>query len=108
MHLDSQLQELLDKAANGEGLIRAEVLDLMEIKLNSPGYYALIHAADHLTRQTGEVGHVFAQVGIYLAPCPANDKKLVANIGDIGLEEAQALRAAGAAGSSKRRGALRS
>jgi len=71
MKIDSQIESILDKALAGEKINRQEALELMKVYENSNEMYALISAANTMTRQQfGDRGEVYAQVGINLWPCP--------------------------------------
>ena len=68
---DAKIGSILDRALGGRGITREEALRLMKIDEKSPEMYALISAANTLTRrQYGNRGEVYATIGINLWPCP--------------------------------------
>ena len=71
MKIDYKVESILDKAEAGEEITRKEAVVLMKIDENSPDMYALMSAANTLSRrQYGNKGEVYAQLGINLWPCP--------------------------------------
>ena len=69
-----RLKNILDKALAHEPLSRQQAAWLLnEVDPLSPKMYALMGAANQLTRDgSGNRGEVHAQVGVNLAPCPHN------------------------------------
>lgn len=75
MKINERTEYLLDKALDGQEISREEALELMKIDERSPEMYALMSAANTMTReQFNNTGEVFAQVGINNWPCPKNCK----------------------------------
>ncbi len=74
MEIRPQLEYILEKALAREALSRQEAAWLLkEVDPLSPEMYALMGAANQLTREgSGNRGEVHAQVGVNLAPCPHN------------------------------------
>jgi biotin synthase len=69
--IDSEIRSILEKALAGQEIDREQALQLLKIDEKSPEMYAVISAANMLTRrQYGDRGEVYATVGINLWPCP--------------------------------------
>jgi biotin synthase len=64
------VQFVLDKAMAGDEISREEAVLLMRTDEKSPDMYAIMSAANSLTRaKYGDRGEVYAQIGINLWPC---------------------------------------
>ncbi len=71
MRIECKIESILDKVLARDEISRQEAVELMKVDENSHEMYALISAANTLTRrQFGDRGEVFAQIGINLWPCP--------------------------------------
>jgi biotin synthase len=69
--VDPEIQSILDRALAGHEIDREQAVELMKTDEKSPEMYAIMSAANLLTRrQYGDRGEVYAQVGINLWPCP--------------------------------------
>lgn len=65
--------EILEKAASGADLSRADALALLEIETGSAAYYTLLGIANREARARFHGrGTIFAQIGIEASPCPVN------------------------------------
>jgi biotin synthase len=65
------IEELLTKGRDGAGLEREEALSLMRLDLECRETYALMEAANHLTRQQfGTKGERHMHIGLNVEPCP--------------------------------------
>lgn len=73
--MSQTVSALIQQAAAGQTLSRAEVLALLEIPVAGAEYYALLAAANDYARRTFEnQGIVFAQIGLDAQPCRINCK----------------------------------
>jgi biotin synthase len=72
MKVRPKLEHMLEKALAREALSRQEAAWLLrEVDPLSPEMYALMGAANQLTRESsGNRGEIHAQVGVNVAPCP--------------------------------------
>ena len=69
--VDPSVQSVLDIALDGCEIDREQALRLLRVDERSPDMYAIISAANTLTRrQYGNRGEVYGTVGINLWPCP--------------------------------------
>ncbi len=69
--IDPKIESILDRALGDCEISREEALQLLETDEKSPEMYALISAANTLTRrQYDNRGEVYATIGINLWPCP--------------------------------------
>jgi biotin synthase len=69
----SKTGEILKKGSDGSGIDRDEALYLMALPLRSKDTYALMEAADTLSRETfGNKGENHFHIGLNVAPCPLN------------------------------------
>jgi len=69
----NRTRTILDKALDGGQVTRDEALWLARLDVNSEDSYAVMAAANHMSRQkTGARGTVYSQVGINIWPCPEN------------------------------------
>ena len=65
--------EILKAGAAGEGISREDALKLMTLPLHSPETYALMAAADGLSRKCfAGKGENHLHIGLNVAPCPTN------------------------------------
>jgi biotin synthase len=70
LRIDAKVESILDKALGGRAIEREEALQLLKIDETSPEMYALISAANMLTRrQYDDRGEVYGTIGINLWPC---------------------------------------
>ncbi|MBI5055119.1 MAG: radical SAM protein [Nitrospirae bacterium] len=75
MKIRQRIGQILDKALDWQELSREEALELMRIDEKSDEMYALMSAANSMTREkVNNIGEVFAQIGINNWPCPKNCK----------------------------------
>jgi biotin synthase len=75
MRISQKIENILDKALDRQEISREEALDLMHIDEKSDEMYALMSAANSMTRKKVQnIGEVFAQIGINNWPCPKNCK----------------------------------
>jgi biotin synthase len=73
VELNRGIKGILDKAFDEQPISRSEALILMRIDLLSPEMYALCGVANELSRRHfGNLGEVYAQIGLDFAPCPGN------------------------------------
>lgn len=71
MRTKPEIGTILDKASIGKGITKEEAVELLRIDLNSNEMYALMSAANTLSRgQFNNRGEVYAQIGINFWPCP--------------------------------------
>lgn len=69
--LSPQFEEILSKGRDGAPLDRDEALSLMHLGLESRETYALMEAANHLSRsQFGAKGEMHFHIGLNVEPCP--------------------------------------
>jgi biotin synthase len=105
----SEIQSILDRCLDGDGIGPEEALQLLNAEESSPEMYAIISAANALTRrQYGNRGEVYGTIGINLWPCPKScsfcslgaDWNLIQSPTELSLEEvvanAKSLEADGA------------
>jgi len=94
--IDSKIRSILNRALAGHEIDREKALQLLKTDEKSPEMYAIISAANMLTRrQYGDRGEVYATVGIDLWPCPKScafcsfgaDWNLVESPVELSLEE---------------------
>ena len=97
--IDSKIQAILDRALTGHGIDHEEALLLLDTDMKSPEMYAIISAANTLTRkQYRNRGEVYATIGINLWSCPKScafcsfgaDWNLVESPTELTLEEVAA------------------
>ena len=73
MKISERIEYILDKALDSQDITREEAVELMKIDESAPERYALMSAANTLTRkQFDGVGEVYSQVGINKWPCPVS------------------------------------
>jgi len=73
MNINHEVECILEKGLAGEDLTRQEALTLMKVDLHSAEAYALMWAANKLTREmTGNKTHLVVQIGLDHLPCPGN------------------------------------
>lgn len=71
--IDIKTGEILKKGSSGSGIDRDEALYLMALPLGSKETYALMEAADYLSRETFQnKGERHFHIGLNVAPCPLN------------------------------------
>ncbi|MFO8086084.1 MAG: radical SAM protein, partial [Desulfobacterales bacterium] len=71
--ISSQVESILEKGADGEGIDRHQALHLLALPLHSKEVYALMETANRLSReQFGEKGENHFHIGVNVAPCPLN------------------------------------
>jgi len=69
------INEILNKATQGQLLNKEEALALLNIDNHSPDFYKLISTANEMTRlEYKNKGFIFAQIGLNAEPCSANCK----------------------------------
>jgi biotin synthase len=83
--IDERVQDILARAADCTGLTTEDALYLMDnVDVNSLEMALLCATADRLTReQTGNIGEVFAQVGVNYNHCPLKCQFCVFTIEDL-------------------------
>jgi biotin synthase len=107
--ISSKIESILDKGLDGNGISPEEALQLLKTDENSPETYAIISAANALTRREyGNRGEVYGTIGINLWPCPKScafcslgaDWSLIESPTELSLDEvvanAKSLEADGA------------
>ena len=71
--IDIKTGEILKKGSSGSGIDRDEAIYLMALPLGSKETYALMEAADYLSRETFQnKGERHFHIGLNVAPCPLN------------------------------------
>jgi biotin synthase len=71
MKLKPTIEAILDKALAGKGTTKEEAVELLSTELNSSEMYALMSAANTLSRrQSNNRGEIYGQIGINFWPCP--------------------------------------
>ncbi len=71
--IDVKTGEILKKGSSGSGIDRDEAIYLMALPLGSKETYALMEAADYLSRETFQnKGERHFHIGLNVAPCPLN------------------------------------
>ncbi len=71
--IDIKTAEILKKGSDGSSIERDEALYLMSLPLGSKETYALMEAADYLSRETFQnKGERHFHIGLNVAPCPLN------------------------------------
>jgi len=71
--ISPKIADILKRGSDGSGLDRDGALDLMRLDLNSVEIYALMHAANRLSRkQFKGKGENHLHIGINVEPCPFN------------------------------------
>jgi len=72
---DINLQNILERAINGESLGKEDAVALLNVENASVDFYMLLSKANELSRkQYGNRGYIFAQIGINAEPCSGNCK----------------------------------
>ncbi len=75
MRVNGEIEYILDKALDWQDISREEALVLMKVDERSPEMYALMSAANRMTReQFNDTAEIISQVGINNGPCPKNCK----------------------------------
>ncbi len=96
MRIKPEIESILDNALAGEKISVGEAVELMKINENSYEMYALMSVGNTLTRrQFGDIGEVYAQVGINLRSCSKScafcffgeEWDLIKSPRELGLEE---------------------
>jgi biotin synthase len=71
--ISSQVEFILEKGADGDGIDREQALYLLALPLQSKEAYALMETANRLSRaQFHEKGENHFHIGVNVAPCPLN------------------------------------
>lgn len=71
--IDIKTAEILKKGSDGSSIERDEAIYLMALPLGSKETYALMEAADYLSRKTFQnKGERHFHIGLNVAPCPLN------------------------------------
>ena len=71
--ISSQVEAILERGAEGEGIDHHQAMNLLGLPLHSREAYALMETANRLSReQFGEKGENHFHIGINVAPCPLN------------------------------------
>jgi len=71
LKLDRRITEILSKAEDGGPVSREDALILMQVPLNTPACYAIMEAANRLSRaQFGNKGENHYHIGLNVEPCP--------------------------------------
>jgi biotin synthase len=69
--LDTRVEEILRKGREGEGITHGEAVELLRLDIDSRESYALLQAANALSRQTfGDKGENHVHLGINVEQCP--------------------------------------
>lgn len=65
------IDEILTKAADGDGITRDEALALMRVPTHSRETYGLMQTANQLSHQSfGDKGEIHFHIGVNVEPCP--------------------------------------
>lgn len=71
LKLDRRITEILSKAEDSVPVSREDALILMQVPLNTPACYAIMEAANRLSRaQFGNKGENHYHIGLNVEPCP--------------------------------------
>ncbi len=71
--ISSQIETILERGADGDGISRHQALSLLSLPLQSKEVYALMETANRLSReQFGKKGENHFHIGVNVAPCPLN------------------------------------